>query len=279
MTEPPTPHRYNKIYCNNCGKDGHIFVHCKLPIISYGMVTFRINPLTGKPEYCMICRKDSLGYTDFIRGKYLANKDNIMNLLKQMTTREKLRIRDKDFNHLWTELWKYTGLTPQSSNISPFQVDEQVAKDKFQAMKAEWLRQCIDESIEIHPTWIEPEWGFPKGRREVKENDYCCAKREFSEETGYPENLLKNVQNIHPFEEIFMGSNYRSYKHKYFLTYMDYRASASYPNSFQRSEVSDLKWKTLEDCLVSIRPYNIEKRRLIINIDECIRTYLLCDFV
>ena len=54
--------------CNNCGKSGHISNLCKLPIVSYGIVAFRI--CDGKPEYLMIRRKDTFGYIDFIRGKY-----------------------------------------------------------------------------------------------------------------------------------------------------------------------------------------------------------------
>ena len=33
---------------------------------------------------------------------------------------------------------------------------------------------------------------------------------------------LENIKNLLPFEEIFTGSNYKSYKHKYYLTFMDY---------------------------------------------------------
>ena len=35
-------------------------------------------------------------------------------------------------------------------------------------------------------TWLEPEWGYPKGRRNYQEKDLHCALREFEEETGYP---------------------------------------------------------------------------------------------
>ena len=37
--------------------------------------------------------------------------------------------------------------------------------------------------------------------------------------TGSTEAL--NFKNILPLEEIFTGSNYKSYKHKYFLAYID----------------------------------------------------------
>ena len=30
-------------FCNNCGKNGHLFNSCKHPITSVGMITFRVN--------------------------------------------------------------------------------------------------------------------------------------------------------------------------------------------------------------------------------------------
>jgi hypothetical protein len=36
-------------------------------------------------------------------------------------------------------------------------------------------------------------------------------------------NSVVNIRNIVPFEETFTGSNYNSYKHKYFLMFMDYQ--------------------------------------------------------
>ena len=32
--------------------------------------------------------------------------------------------------------------------------------------------------------WTTPEWGFPKGRRNLKESNLDCSRREFMEETG-----------------------------------------------------------------------------------------------
>jgi ADP-ribose pyrophosphatase YjhB (NUDIX family) len=57
------------------------------------------------------------------------------------------------------------------------------------------LNQLIDESNK-YDVWSEPEWGFPKGRRNYQEKDYECAVREFCEETGYKQSVLKNIQNI-----------------------------------------------------------------------------------
>ena len=63
----------NYVYCNNCGKTGHIFQNCKKPIISSGIIAFR--KVNNQFQYLMICRKDTLGYVDFMRGKYpLYNK-------------------------------------------------------------------------------------------------------------------------------------------------------------------------------------------------------------
>ena len=57
--------------CNNCGKQGHSFHQCKLPITSYGIILFRSSP--KGLQFLMIRRKDSFGYIDFIRGKYLSH--------------------------------------------------------------------------------------------------------------------------------------------------------------------------------------------------------------
>ena len=72
--------------CNNCGKLGHLYGNCKLPIISIGIVAFTFDTTIQKHKYLMIRRKDTLGYMDFVRGKYsIYNKDYLLNLLNQLT--------------------------------------------------------------------------------------------------------------------------------------------------------------------------------------------------
>ena len=267
----------NDIFCNNCGKVGHHFYQCKIPITSFGVIAFRLNPNTNKYEFLMIRRRDTLGYIDFLRGKYTLHSSHyIINMFKQMTIDEKTKICENEFHVLWKELWGNDKISNQ------YKIEETVSKEKFNALKngvimndkTYTLSKLIEESNynEMHENmqWSEPEWGFPKGRRNNLEKDYDCALREFSEETGYDSDCLKNINNILPFEEIFTGSNYKSYKHKYYLMYMTFIDSLV-KVTFENTEVSDISWKTIEECISCIRPYNLEKIRMI----QKIHTFLL----
>jgi hypothetical protein len=45
--------------------------------------------------------------------------------------------------------------------------------------------------------------------------------------------------------------------------------------NYQTSEVSKLEWKSIEGCLQSIRPYNLEKQKLITSINKILQEYRL----
>jgi hypothetical protein len=68
----------NNIYCYNCGNIGHLYKSCHYPIISLGVICIKYynNKFNSLDEFkkinklLLIRRKDSIGYTDFIRGKY-----------------------------------------------------------------------------------------------------------------------------------------------------------------------------------------------------------------
>ena len=261
-------------YCNNCGKTGHVFHQCKIPITSIGIIAFRLNP-NNNLEYLLIRRKDTLGFIDFLRGKYsLLNKEYIVNMLKQMTISEKESLLENDFDSLWKNLWG-------NNNLSKYKSEENSSRERFNLLKTginingeffdlETLIKLSNNS----DNWDEPEWGFPKGRRNYMEKDYECALREFSEETGYNEKLLINISNLFPFEEVFTGSNYKSYKHKYYIGNMMYNKTID-TECFQKSEVSKMEWKEFDDCLTSIRHYNLEKINLLTKINEIIKTHML----
>jgi 8-oxo-dGTP pyrophosphatase MutT (NUDIX family) len=256
-------------YCNNCGKQGHLFHQCKLPITSNGIIAFRNNNNTI--EYLMICRKDSLGYIDLLRGKYnVLDKPYLLEMIQQMTLAEKTKILMNDFNTLWYELWGH-------STTSKYKNEEGIAFEKYNKLKKGYLlnsevisfKTLIEESTQ---KWVSPEWGFPKGRRNYQEKDYQCAVREFCEETGYSRNILHNVENIMPLEEIFTGSNYKSYKHKYFVSYIKYEDSLK-THKIQDTEVSELKWLSYDNALITIREYNLEKKNTLTNLNTILTSY------
>ena len=55
----------NEGFCNNCGKKGHLFHQCKMPITSVGIIAFRKCPKGSDYEYLMIRRKDTLGWSNW----------------------------------------------------------------------------------------------------------------------------------------------------------------------------------------------------------------------
>jgi len=229
------------------------------------------------PEYLMIRRKDSLGYVDFMRGKYsVSNKHYILNMLKQMTAEEKTRLMDHDFDDLWNHLWFGSKhISNQYKNEETSSRTNLAILKKGVHVNGEFyhLNQLIEESMEF-PVWEETEWGFPKGRRNYQEKDFDCAMREFQEETGYSYQSLKNVQNILPYEEIFTGSNYKSYKHKYYLMYMSFADSIK-TTDYDVTEVSKLEWKSYDECVACIREYNKEKIAMLTRIHKTLTHYLL----
>ena len=252
--------------CNNCGKSWHVYKQCKLPIVSIGLIN-----VNEKKEYLMICRKKTLGYVDFLCGKYsLSSMVHVMNLIDEMTIDEKKNIIEKTFYELWEDLWC---TKPDGST------EELNAQDKFMMIKNgciignQWvsLQSCIEES---KTAWKEPEWGFPKGRKNHYETDLLCAYREYEEETGYDRKDLQLIKNIVPYEEIFIGSNYKSYKHKYYIAYIPHKHSENLAN-YEITEVSKMEWKTFDECISIMRPYNLEKKRLLTNIHNTLTQYYM----
>ena len=265
----------NTNVCNNCGKQGHMFNQCKLPITSYGIIAFKCG--TEGVEYLMIRRKDSFGYIDFIRGKYsLHNLNQLLIIINEMSVDEKQRILNKPFELLWSEMWGES-----NTGNNQYKNEENASKKKFELLREGILIDdkivTLKDIIEMSNTsWRETEWEFPKGRRNQKEKDLECALREFEEETGIKTSEITIIENILPFEEIFIGSNHKSYKHKYFLAYMNnFLEDNNKLSNFQATEVSKLEWKTIEKCLETIRPYNLEKKELIININKVLQEYRL----
>ena len=258
--------------CNNCGKNGHVFYNCKIPITSFGVIAY--SQVCDQKKFIMIKRKNTYGYIDFIRGRYsLCNKEHLLRLFNEMTIQEKQEINTKTFSELWKDMWNGSSAR---GNLQKH--EELVSEDKFNVLKKGTTAE--DEpmslsSLQSNSTtmWQDQEWEFPKGRRNTDERDLTCAKREFEEETGIKKESLNLINNVHYLEEGFIGTNHKAYKNKYFISYVD--ADEVILTNYQVSEVSSIEWKTLEECLLCIRPYNLEKKELIQKVYNILNNYTL----
>jgi len=254
-------------FCNNCGKIGHLFHQCKIPITSIGIIAFR--KAIDDYEVLLIKRKDSLAFVDFMRGKYnLEDKKYILNTFEKMTISERNKLLNSDFQSLWNYLWGIK-IALQYKN------EEKVSNNKFNKLKEGYKinNEFINLEIIINEcknNYIEPEWGFPKGRRNFQEKDIMCALRECEEETGYNKTDIITLHNIIPLEEIFTGSNYKSYKHKYFLGFMN---NNNKPQAiYQTYEISKIEWVSINTASDYLRDYNIEKKNILVELNKLLKT-------
>ena len=247
--------------CRNCGYAGHLYRDCPHPITSYGIICYR-RDTEGGCKYLMIQRKDSLSFMEFIRGKYEpANQLYVIKLLSGMTTNERNMIQTVPFETLWNYVW-YQPSTRLSQEFD-------AAKNKFMTI-VDCLPHLITTSVSPYD---EPEWGFPKGRRRLKENDLVCAIREFGEETGFTEQDIA-IDNISPFEEVFYGTNNILYRHVYYLAQM-VNPDSSNPqinpaNVNQAREVRAICWFNIGETMSHIREHNTERKYLIDQVHRCI---------
>ena len=260
----------NKYFCNNCNRNNHVYNNCRAPITSIGVIAFRCGD--SGPEYLMIRRRDSFGFVDFVRGKYsLHDEAYIQRIIDEMTVHEKANLMRLTFEQLWKLLWgDYT-------RGSQYKNEEMVSFEKYRQVlggirtkdgRVKNLQQFIDDS---KTRWNETEWGFPKGRRNYNEKDISCALRECLEETGYDITADNVIQNIAPYEEIFMGSDMKCYKQKYFLAMVDLEKKPKTAHDIM--EVGLMKWAPYDECIQMIRPYNLEKIGIIRKINNILSKY------
>jgi 8-oxo-dGTP pyrophosphatase MutT (NUDIX family) len=222
-------------------------------------------------EYLLIQRRDSIGFIEVMRGKYrLSDRDYIKQHLTGMTGEEREKLLTKPFDELWESLWG-----PPQEGSHAYRNEKEQAKQKLEA-----LRPLLAELIAECPTaWATPEWGFPKGRRDMGESEYTCAMREMWEETNILEKNIIPIRNMEPIRETFNGTNGIRYCHKYYIAYAPAGIGeetldvAAEHNEHIKREVSRIQWLPYEDALSKIRPENPEKRQVLLRVSKLLQTY------
>jgi len=214
---------------------------------------------------------------EFIRGKYdLNNIDYIKQLFTDMTCDERVLIMSKTFQELWNHVWYQQFVVQRHTNEYNF------AKAKFEALQVGFYLHNVFVDInqlikDTESLYNEPEWGFPKGRRRIKEDDVTCALREFVEETGCPRSEISIQTSIPAFEEVFFGTNHILYRHVYYIGKVKYDGKkvldVNKNDINQVREVRAIEWFTYDEILDHIRIHNKERKQIFIQVHKLLTSH------
>lgn len=296
------------LLCTNCGRTNHEYRNCKEPIISLGIILIKFSEdlrkmcdiqqsdsinsqgisiknmkdienfslLRDNIKFLMIRRKHSIGYIDFIRGKYRNdNYDALIFLFQQMTKEEITKIGSMTFDELWNDFWD------NSTRGSSYHKDYQISRSKFNKLK-----NCDETQLSlkfyvdnVDPLWNEAEWGFPKGRRTRYEKDINCAIREFEEETSFTDKDFLLSKGIKPLKEEFLGTNNLKYKYIYYVAIANSDKIPSIdPNNInQLGEIGDIGYFSYTDALLMIRDKHHERKKILTKLYMYIINLLLSE--
>jgi 8-oxo-dGTP pyrophosphatase MutT (NUDIX family) len=172
-----------EIICINCGRKGHIYKKCHLPIVSFGIICInfdllsishllniskqldsgikstrdilrlkeKINGITKedlrkKIKFLMIRRRNSFSYIEFIRGKYKLNDvDYILNNLRLMTNDEKDYILNRSFEENWNYVWNIY----KNNDNKKYNNEYEDSKEKFEKIKKGYSVNIYNNKIVI----------------------------------------------------------------------------------------------------------------------------------
>lgn len=274
-----------QVHCKNCGKVGHLNKNCPEPITSFGIICIQVSDSTAeklknvhyvdiskqvtlvpvvsveKPKVLMVQRKHSLGYMDFMRGKYdPLNEAQLVQIFEYMSSEEIAMVERESFDTLWKKLWAERSFWRQ------YLEEYKAAKYKYNILISQRFGSSINPLLyyvySVRPKYSIPEWGFPKGRRSCKEKEVDCARREFEEESGYTRDDYILLDNVSPIAEIFYGTDGILYKHIYYVAVL--KNNKKLPTILPTNkEIGDIGWFTRDTALALIRPYHVQKKHVL----------------
>jgi len=243
------------IYCNNCGKYGHIYKKCFEPITSYGIICLNLN---NNKIYDFFLAKykfpnDSQILKNICINKYIQKniscnnrKDLDIFERKIITNTNYLMVRRKhtyNYIHIIRGLYdiEIEGII-KSINLLTYKEYQNILTMTFDELWTDiWEENTIKIGYnndyirskkqfdflilyiipqikhKIKIIYNIPEWGFPKGKRSNNESNIECARREFEEESGLSQNDYELLDRLYPLNENIKGSNGINYKHVYFI--------------------------------------------------------------
>lgn len=240
-----------------------------------------------KIMFMMVSRKFSLGFIEFVRGRYnVSDAKTIINLFQQMYSEEIEYIHRNQYDDI---LFYFLNRNNEPKDIVLNRIYEGKYSNEYCEAKTKFnilLNPGEDENNDvpwsldfytknIRPRWRKSEWGFPKGRRDKRtEENLSCACREFEEETGYKRNEYCVLNKIEPIEERMTGTNGVNYKHIYYLAINNCDIERNLVD-YDTYEIGEIKWFTYDEAIVHIRPYHYEKKKILTRVYLFILNYLI----
>ena len=164
--------------------------------------------------------------------------------------------REQILRSTFEELWETRRM---KKNMRQYQNEYSHSKKKFEILKNGLIVPQLNQKLTLedfhraaHRDYTEQEWGFPKGRRNLRETDREAAVRECNEETGLRAEDYKIVEDAPKFQEVFLGTNNIRYKHIYFLANYDSEKAweLDLENSVQLLEISCVSFCSHYECLI-----------------------------
>lgn len=286
--------RNNSDRCHNCDKIGHDSRSCPDPITSWGIILVKLDGLditdiTHSPtkiecidevklisdtdtydaamlmekiQFLLVSRKHSLGYIEFMMGRYsLKSIEHLSFIIQQMLPSEieKIKKHIDDFDYLWENLWG-DNFKHNNDYYTSKKLFEKLNDPKQVDIKLDYLL----DKIETPTVYRTPEFGFPKGRKNRGESEKQCAVREFCEEAGFTEDDIRIIDEVEPIVENLTGTNGVSYRHIYYLAeFVSDKEVSLTGNVNQKYEIGSVGFYTYDDAQHLIRPYHVDKKNIV----------------
>lgn len=263
------------------------------PITSYGIILYRKLTPPSHPQLLYIWPKYSVNYLSFLKGDYINSDEKVnVNMLQSMVSRmsmdeQKLLSHTTNFEELCKKAHLYSSyrntnfikaqkhyyklvrgitfpFTYQNQNLSECRKvnhDGTLTPIKILNLSTLILRNKSD--------YRDIELGFPKGRKNSGgESDIECALREFEEETQISRDSItlekdEDSGEFIRFEENYRGSDNKLYKSIFYVARENNPISNQIIRPIRNDEVEMTQWMNMEEALVHIRPYHMEKKKII----------------
>jgi 8-oxo-dGTP pyrophosphatase MutT (NUDIX family) len=216
--------------------------------------------------FLLVSRKNSLGYIEFIRGRYdISDTNTIEHLFKQMTETEICNIFTLSFDTLWCTMWR------KNSRKNMYNKEYVTANENYTFVIDQYN---INTFKPEHPI---KEWGFPKGRKNSNETNMTCAIRECCEETSLVKTEINILTGIAPLVEEMTGTNDVIYKHVYYLSIIDNIRNLTINDDIAHfAEIDIVGWFKKDRTDNLIRPYHTKKLDIINQVITFITYAIYC---